>query len=47
MASALPPGGKKAFGQSAGNLEPFLRHKGHRDKVPISRGGSAEGREMG
>lgn len=40
MASVPPPGGKKDFGQSAGDLKPFLRHKGHRNKMPIRRGGS-------
>lgn len=47
MASALPPGSKTDFGQSAGDFKPFLRHKGHRNKMPIRRRGSAASRKMG
>lgn len=41
------PGSKTGFGQSAGDFKPFLRHKGHRNKMPIRRRGSAASRKMG
>lgn len=35
------------FGQSAGDFKPFLRHKGHRNKMPVRRRGSAASRKRG
>lgn len=35
------------FGQSAGDFKPFLRHKGHGNKMPVRRRGSAVSRKRG
>lgn len=35
------PRSQTGFGQSAGDFKPLLRHKGHRNKMPVRRRGSA------
>lgn len=41
------PRSQTGFGQSAGDFKPFLRHKGHGNKMPVRRRGSAVSRKRG
>lgn len=41
------PRSQTGFGQSAGDLKPFLRHKGHGNKMPVRRRGSAVSTKRG